>query len=111
VLGVSKPNYTAEQLQEIIDENNNGFELDGEHYTNYQGTQMQRRLETKIREQKDIQIIAKASGNKELVEESQRKITQLTRKYKELCSISGLPTKMERMRVSGYKRTSIKNMK
>ena len=107
VLGVSKPEYTAEQLQEIIDENNNGFELDGEHYTNYQGTQMQRRLETKIREQKDIQIIAKASGNKELVQESQKKITQLTRKYKELCSVSGLPTKMERMRVSGYRRTNI----
>lgn len=111
VLGVSKPNYTAEQLQDIIDENEKGFELDGEHYTNYEGTQMQRRLETKIREQKDIQIIAKASGNKELVEESQRKITQLTRKYKELSDVSGLPTKMERMRVSGYKRTSIKNMK
>lgn len=111
VLGVSKPNYSEEQLQEIIDENEKGFELDGEHYTNYQGTQMQRRLETKIREQKDIQIIAKASGNKELVQESQKKITQLTRKYKELCSVSGLPTKMERMRVSGYRRTSIKNMK
>ena len=49
--------------------------------------------------------------SKELVEESQRKITQLTRKYKELCSISGLPTKMERMRVSGYRRTSVAKMK
>lgn len=111
VLGVSRPNYTAEQLQEIINENEKGFELDGEHYTNYEGTQMQRRLETKIREQKDIQIIAKASGNKELVEESQRKITQLTRKYKELSDVSGLPTKLSRMRVSGYKRTSVAKMK
>lgn len=111
VLGVSKPEYSEEKLQEIIDNNNKGFELDGKHYTNYEGTQMQRKLETEIRKQKDIQIIAKASGNKELVQESQSKITQLTRKYKQLSDISGLPTKMERMRVSGYKRTSIKNMK
>jgi hypothetical protein len=111
VLGVSKPEYSKEELQEIIDNNNKGFELDGEHYTNYEGTQMQRKLETEIRKQKDIQIIAKASGNKELVQESQQKITQLTRKYKQLSDISGLPTKMQRMRVSGYKRISVSKMK
>ena len=111
VLGVSKPEYSEEELQGIIGNNNKGFELDGEHYTNYEGTQMQRKLETEIRKQKDIQIIAKASGNKELVQESQSKITQLTRKYKQLCDVSGLPTKMQRMRVSGYKRTSVAKMK
>lgn len=111
VLGVSKPEYSSSELQKIIDDNNKGFELDGVHYTNYEGTQLQRKLETEIRKQKDIQIMAKASGNKELVQESQQKITQLTRKYKELSDISGLSTKMERMRVSGYKRTSVAKMK
>ena len=76
-------------------------------YTNYEGTQLQRKLETEIRKQKDIQIMAKASGNKELVQESQQKITQLTRKYKELSDVSGLPTKLERARVSGYRRTKV----
>ena len=85
--------------------------MDGEHYTNYDGTQMQRKLETEIRKQKDIQIMAKASGNKELVQESQQKITQLTRKYKELSDVSGLPTKMERMRVPQYRRISVAKMK
>lgn len=107
VLGVSKPNYSNEELQKIIDDNNKGFELDGEHFTNYEGTQLQRKLETEIRKQKDIQIMAKASGNKELVGESQQKITQLTRKYKELSDVSGLPTKLERARVSGYRRTKV----
>ena len=110
VLGVSKPNYSEEDLKKILDDNNKGFELDGEHYTNYEGTQMQRRLETRIREQKDMQIIARASDNKELIMESQRKITQLTRKYKELCNVSGLPTKMDRMRVSGYRRVNVANL-
>lgn len=111
VLGVSKPNYSEEELKQIIDDNNKGFELDGEHFTNYEGSQMMRNLELQIRKQKDIQIIAKASGNKELVQESQSKITQLTSKYKQLSDVSGLPTKMERMRVSGYKRTSVAKMK
>jgi hypothetical protein len=111
VLGVSKPEYSEEELQKIIDDNNKGFELDGEHYTNYEGTQLQRKLETEIRKQKDIQIMAKASGNKELVQESQQKITQLTRKYKQLSDVSGLPTKMERMRVSSYKRINVNKMK
>lgn len=111
VLGVSKPEYSEEQLKKIIEDNNKGFELDGQRYSNYEGTQLQRKLETEIRKQKDIQIVAKASGNKGLVQESQQKITQLTRKYKQLSDLSGLPTKMERMRVSGYKRTSVAKMK
>ena len=108
VLGVSKPEYSDEQLQEIIDNNNDGFELDGKHYTNYEGQQLMRNLEKKVREQKDIQILAKSSDNKEVINESQQKITQLTNKYRELSKISGLSTKMKRMRVSGYRRTKVK---
>ena len=110
VLGVSKPQYSTEQLKQIIDNNNKGFELDGDHYTNYEGTQMQRQLETEIRKQKDIQIMAKASGNKELVEEAQSNISQLSKKYKQLSEASGLPTQAERLKVSGYKRISIAKM-
>ena len=102
---------TSAEDTAIIKENEKGFELDGEHFTMYEGTQMQRSLERKVREQKDIQILAKASGNKELVQESQAKITQLTRKYKELSDVSGLPTKMQRLKVSGYRRTSVVKMK
>lgn len=107
ILGVSEPEYSDKQLRDIINKNNEGFEFEGKHYTNYEGTQLQRNLERAIREQKDTQILAKASGNMELVGETQQKITQLTRKYKELSNVSGLPTKMERMKVSGYKRTKI----
>lgn len=107
VLGVSKPEHSEEELNEIINRNNKGFEFEGKHYTNYEGEQLQRQLERKIREQKDIQIFAKNSDNDELVGLSQQKITQLTRKYKELSKISGLPTKMQRMRVSGYRRKKV----
>ena len=104
VLGVSVPEYSKERLQEIIDRNNEGFEMDGKHYTRYEGTQMQRQLETAIREQKDTQIMAREAGQDDLVRESQQKITQLTAKYKELSNKANIPTKMQRMKVSGYRR-------
>lgn len=107
VLGVNAPNYNNEQLQKIIDDNNKGFELDGKHYTNYEGTQLQRKIESEIRTQKDLQILGKSSGNDRLTQESQLKINQLNDKYKELSKKSGLPTKMERLRVSGYQRIGI----
>lgn len=108
VLGVSNPEYSEEQLKDINENNKRGFEFEGKHYTNYEGIQLQRKIERKVREQKDTQIFAKASGNIPLVDKSQQKITQLTRKYKELSNASGLPTKMKRMKVSGYRRKKVK---
>ena len=111
VVGVSKPEYTQEQLDEDKKKNIDGFNLDGKHYSLYEGEQLQRSLERKIRKQKDIQILAKASGNKELVKESQDKITQLTNKYKEISKISGLPTRMDRIKVAKYRHVSVAKMK
>lgn len=107
VLGVNNPEYSNEQLQKIIDDNEKGFEINGKHYTMYEGTQMQRKLETAIRKEKDTQIMAKASGNEQLIAESQSNITKLTNKYNELCKVSGLQRKADRLRVSGYKRTKV----
>lgn len=104
VLGVSNPEYTDKELQQIIDDNNKGFEIGGKHYTMYEGTQIQRKIETEIRKQKDTQIMARAVGNEELAKQAQRKINILTKQYRELCKISGLPTTLERAKVSGYRR-------
>ena len=112
VLGVSKPQYSNEELKKIIDDNEKGSELDGKHYTNYELSQIMRKLETKIREQKDLQIMARASDDKDLILQAQTKITQLTNKYKQVVKISGLPNQLStRGRVSSYHRVSIKNLK
>ena len=112
VLGVSKPQYSKEELKKIMDDNDKGAELDGKHYTNYELSQIMRKLETKIREQKDLQIIARTSDDKDLILQAQTKITQLTNKYKQVVKISGLPNQLStRGRVSNYHRVSIKNLK
>ena len=102
VLGVSSPLYTKKQLEEDRKNNEKGFEYEGKKYTLYEGEQLQRKIELAVRQQKDLQIIAKASNDKDTISKSQSNITQLTQKYKELSKISGLPTKMDRMRVVGY---------
>lgn len=108
ILGISKPLYTDKQLKEIEQKNKDGFEFDGKHYTNYQGTQLQRLIEREIRKQKDIQILAKSSGDKDLTLQTQTKITQLTTKYNQLSKISGLPNQLKtRAKVSNYKRINV----
>lgn len=97
ILGVSNPQYTQQQLDKINKDNKGGFKLDGKHYTNYEGMQMQRKLETSIRRQQDRKIMAKATGVKEEEILANQKITQLTNKYFELSQKSGLPTKLDRL--------------
>ena len=110
VLGVSEPIYSNEELEEIKKRNNDGFYFGDKHYTLYDGTQLQRQIETAIRREKDKQILGVASDNKELVGDAQRKITILTHKYNELCKISGLEPFKERMRVPNYRRKNVAKM-
>ena len=107
LLGVSEPRCTNEQLEEIKERNEKGFDFEGKHFTMYEGTQLQRRIETEIRKQKDNQILGREADNKLLISDAQFKITQLTNRYKELSKVSGLKTKMDRLRVSGYKRVKV----
>ena len=106
VLGVSEPIYSKEQLEADKQANMHGFEYEGNHYTMYEGTQLQRQIETKIRQYKDRQIGARAIDDNDEVYHCQEKIEQLTNKYKELSDISGLPTKIDRLRVDGYRTIS-----
>ena len=111
VLGVSSPLYTKKQLEQDRKKNEKGFEYEGKKYTLYEGEQLQRKIELAVRQQKDLQIIAKASGNKEGVQTAQQNITSLTNKYKDFSEKAGLDTQMQRMRVVGFKRINVNNMK
>lgn len=108
ILGVNRPSYTKKQLAKDRARNKSGFDYEGKHYTMYKGTQIQRQLETEIRKQKDRQIIARASGNKEEIAQAQSKITQLTSKYNDFSKKSGLDAYKNRLTVTGYRRVSTK---
>lgn len=108
ILGVSKPNYTEKKLQDKIDKAEEIIDIDGKSYTRYECTQLQRQYERKIREQKDVQILARTSDDEQLIFESQSKITELIRKYREISEKADLPTKDKRLQVAGYRRVAIK---
>lgn len=103
ILGVSKRLYTDEQLEEWKKRNHEGCEIDGKHYTNYQATQLMRKIETEIRKQKDTAVLATADGDEELRRECQSKITQLTRKYDQVADAAGLRKRMEKTYVREFK--------
>ena len=111
IVGVNEPLYSNDELQNILDKNKKGFEFEGKHYTNYEGTQLQRKLETEIRKNKDLQIMAKKSNKQELLMEAQENINVLTDKYNDLCKKSGLLPKKQRLSVSGYRKVKINTVK
>ena len=60
-------------------------------------------LNMEIKNKKELANLAKRTGDDELRRETQERINQLTRKYHKFSEASGLPTKMERASVSGFR--------
>lgn len=111
ILGINKPLYSQKELDDIRKKNKDGFEFEGKHYTMYEGTQLQRQIETRIRQLKDEQIAERAMGeigDKDKIARCQKKISMLNSRYNKLSKASGLYTRKERMTVSGYRRISTK---
>lgn len=98
VLGVDNPRYTKEELKEIIEKNEKGFNYLDKHYTLYEGTQLQRRMETEIRKTNDEIIINKSYGDKERVDFLNLVKKQQIAEYNNFNKISGLKPYYERLR-------------
>lgn len=105
VLGVNKPNYTQEQLNDIKRRNTEGITFEGKHYTLYEARQMQRKLEVAIRKEKDLQTLARAAGDETLVRETRMKQNRLVNRYKALSDAAGLSYKHDRLNAGMLTRT------
>lgn len=104
IIGKSRPRYSKEQLQTFIENNRIGYtDENGRHMTMYECTQMQRKLETKIRYAKEEQMIMKELGDNLNRRLARNKVESLIREYKLFSMRCGLPTKMYRATVPGYK--------
>lgn len=103
LLGISVPAYTKEQLEEFKARDKQTFEFEGHKYTAYEGKQLQGRIESAIKYQKDLANTAKKAGDDDLRREAQYNINVLTNKYAKLSEASGLPTRMERLQMAGFR--------
>lgn len=107
IIGVSEPTYSEAELSAMKEASLRKTEFDGKEMTNYEASQVQRRLEREIRKQKNRSVIAASAGDDEMRREAQMKINQLTGKYKDLSDAFGLKTKAERMQISGYRPVNV----
>lgn len=107
IIGVSKPVYTEEQLQEFARKNAEGYTLpNGKHLTMYECTQKQREMETEVRKAKDGQIMARQADNLELARYYQARINKVTANYEKFSRACGLDIRKKNMTVSGYHKIS-----
>lgn len=104
ILGVSQPQYTKEELEKFRADNHKGVTIDGKHYTGYQATQMQRKLERSMRTQKRRILNAEATGDKEALSVAQTRLQRLRQEYSRFSKAAGLRTENERAQVAGFGR-------
>lgn len=104
IVGQSKPRYSEQQLQNLIRKNHIGYtNAEGKHFTLYECTQVQRKLETKIRYAKEEQMLMKELKNNTFRNLARRKVEYLTAEYKRFSKQSNMPMRLNRTTVPGYK--------
>ncbi|WP_458862731.1 phage minor capsid protein [Acidaminobacterium chupaoyuni] len=102
ILGVSRPQYTSEELQKFREDNAAGIDYQGKHYTMYEATQMQRRLESSMRTQKRRILGDEATQDKEKLQINQIRLRRLREEYSRFSKAVGLRTQQERAEVAGF---------
>lgn len=102
ILGVSSPQYSNAELARFRADNEKGFEYEGRHYTGYEATQMQRKLERAIRKQKNQVIASRETDNTDWQRQSRSKLTILRQRYRDFSKAAGLIQQNERTFVSGF---------
>lgn len=107
ILGVNSPQYSAEELGKFRQDNEAGVTFDGKHYTGYEATQMQRRLERAIRAQKRRVLLA---GPEDAAPRKSR-LVLLQQEYHRFSDGVGLRTEDERLEVSGFGPKQMKSAK
>lgn len=99
ICGVSVPRHSKQELNRLNEENARIYNIGGKDYTGYEATQAMRRLETAIRHEKGIKILAQSSGEKGLVNECNVKIKEYRAKYSEIVEITGIKEDLKRMSI------------
>lgn len=102
ILGVSSPQYTSEELAEFREDNEKGVTYEGRHYTGYEATQQQRRIERAIRAQKRRVLVAENAGEEDSLLAARIRLTRLNEEYERFSGAAGLRTQRERMQVAGF---------
>lgn len=109
ICGISEPRYSTEELKRLNEQNARRYTIDGKEYSGYGITQMQRRLETAVRNEKTTRDLAKASGDNALVKRCNERIKAYQGKYDDISTITGIQGDKKRMSVPKSKNVLTNN--
>ena len=96
ILGVNEPQYTEEQLEEFCRQNEKGITYQGKHYTMYEATQTQRKLERSMRTTKRKILLDEELKDDEHLLYDQIRLRRLNEEYVRFSKEAGMPTQRER---------------
>lgn len=102
--GVSVPTYTQEQLAKMEEEENKKVEYNGKYYTKYEALQRQRRLETRMRAQRQrIKLLQEGNASEDDIISAKVKYRTTSDEYVRFSKAMDLPQQRERVTVDGLK--------
>lgn len=99
IIGVSSSTYSDKELDKIIDNSNKEVIYDDKVYTKYEASQYQRKLETKIRKEKEKLQPFEILKDEVQIKKSKDKIKELTKLYKDFSKEVGLSIYPEKLRI------------
>ena len=102
ILSVSTPQYSAAELEEMRQKNEEGTTYNGRHYTGYEATQRQRSLEAAMRRQKRRILVDEAAGDEKKLQTDQIRLQMLRQEYARFSKAAGLRTQTERAETAGF---------
>ena len=102
ILGISSPMHTEEELEKLKADNAEGVTFQGKHYTGYEATQVQRRIERRARLWKRRNLAANAMGDEDAIQATSGRLQKARRDYREFSKAAGLREQPERMYVAKF---------
>lgn len=102
ILGVTPPQYSKAELARMRQANEDGITYNGKHYTGYEATQRQRRLEAAMRKQKRRILVDEAAGDADKMQADQIRLQLQRQEYARFSKAAGLRTQGERAEVAKF---------
>lgn len=100
--GVSVPNYTEEELDEMNRRENEPVEYNGREYTKYEATQRQRYLERKMRAQRqEIKLLQDGGADENDLIAARCRYRQTSQTYTDFSKAMELPQQRQRVTIDG----------
>lgn len=100
--GISKRTYSDEELDRMNKEENTPKQYGDKHYTTYEALQRQRRLETKMRAQRqEIKLLEQGGADEKYIIAAKSRYNGTSAEYSRFSKAMELPQQRERVTVDG----------